>query len=238
MVSNISQESNPAISSLNGSSSGSGSKAGKASTSLTADFNSFLTMFTTQLRNQDPTKPVDSDQFASQIAQFTGVEQAVQTNSNLEQLIAMSTQGQINNMVGYIGRYVEANGNQTFLEADYAQFVYDLERQAETVTIKITDADGKLVFEGNGTKAAGRNEVLWDGKDNDGNKVPAGVYSFLVVAKDASQQTIASTTYTTGRVSALELKDGKMQLALNDLKLSPDQVLAVRDLNFYSSPEE
>ncbi|MGB1540522.1 MAG: flagellar hook assembly protein FlgD, partial [Rickettsiales bacterium] len=87
------------------------SKANQARSKLSGDFDTFLLLLTTQLQNQDPIEPLDTNEFTAQLVQFANVEQAIDTNSNLETMISMQQGTQINNAVNYIGNFVEAKGN-------------------------------------------------------------------------------------------------------------------------------
>ncbi|QGM98003.1 flagellar hook assembly protein FlgD [Methylocystis parvus] len=84
----------------NVSSAASSSTASLDATKLTGDFNAFLQLLVTQLKNQDPTKPLDPTQTVSQLATFSNVEQAVKTNALLERLSDMSTLSQASALIG------------------------------------------------------------------------------------------------------------------------------------------
>ena len=99
------------LSSLTGAGTASGSAAStaaatNASTSastVASQYQTFLKMLTTELQNQDPTQPLDSSQFTSQLAQFSSLEQQLQTNSNLSNLITAQQSATFNSAIGYIG---------------------------------------------------------------------------------------------------------------------------------------
>lgn len=203
--------------------------ANKALQDLSGDFENFLLLLTTQLKNQDPTQPLDTNQFTQQIVQLSGVEQAIATNKHLEDMMAMFGQNQFASLVSYIGKSVESDGNKGLLVDEVAYFAYDLASPAHDVSVSISDAQGNVVFTGQGTKNLGRNTVYWDGTNSfTSQKMPEGTYSFTVTAKDAGGQVVESKTYTTGLVTSVETKDGTSQLMLGDIAVPLDKVLAIR----------
>jgi flagellar basal-body rod modification protein FlgD len=211
----------------------SSAKSAASQTSLDKTFNDFLLLLTTQLKNQDPLDPQDASEFTSQLAQMSGVQEQVNTNANLEKLISLVNGSQLSNVVSYIGRAVEASGNQSSLisngDAQGALFAYDLPKEAQTATITITNATGNVVYSGNAPLTSGRNEVVWDGSNSfTGQKMPNGVYKFNIIAKDSAGESIKATTYTTGIVTSVDTKDGKVSLALGGINVKLEDVTAIR----------
>ena len=192
------------------------------------DRDNFLFLLTTQLKNQDPTNPTDTNQVTQQIALLSQVEQQTKSNSFLEKLVGMYTQSQANTAVNYIGRQVEAAGNKGELKNSKASFVYTLPAGVDKTTVNIFDADKKLVYSGNGTTIAGRNTVIWDGSNStNGTQMKDGAYTFEVQAKDANNKDVETTTLTTGTVYAVETKDGVNSLSLGSFSIPLDTILSV-----------
>ena len=202
--------------------------AEKAGTKLAGDTETFIKLLTVQLQNQDPTKPLETDQITSQIASLSQVEQGIATNKNLEKLIAFFTNSQNSNNVSYIGKYVEAPGNLSALQGGQATAVYNLAAEAKEAKVTISDAAGNVVFTADGTKLAGRNTYNWNGKKTDGTQAPDGVYKIAVVAKDELGKTVAATTSSFGKVSSVETVEGVNYLALGDVLVPLDKVISVR----------
>lgn len=225
----ITPNTNPELYTTNKSATGSDA----AGAALSGDFSFFLKMLTTQLQNQDPTSPMDVSQMTSQIAQYSGVEQQVETNKNLETLINANKQSQLSTAVSYIGKQVETTGNkgQLYSNAD-AVFSYQLPAGVSSTVVTITNSAGAAVFQGAGTKTEGTNLVTWDGTNSfTGAKEAAGDYSISVTAKDAGGQDISTqvTTRTVGNVVSVETEtDGTIKLMVGDLKVNFSDVLAVR----------
>lgn len=215
------------------------SQTKNASSMLNGTLNDFLKLLTTQLKNQDPTEPADTNQMTQQIASLSQVEQQINTNSNLEKLISMYSGNQVSNSVSYIGKQVDAEGNQSVLAGGGAIFVYDLPSEAASVKVNIQDSTGKTIYSGDASKKAGRNEILWDGTMTAGGKAADGVYKFTVTAKDAQGKDITAKTYTTGLVSAVDIVDGIANLSLGlGLSVPLDKVLSVRAISTVVPEEE
>lgn len=190
------------------------SKAAASGKSLAQNFDTFLTMLTTQLKHQDPLSPMDSTQFTNQLVQFAGVEQQINANSNLEKLISATSLNTRSQSVNYIGHVIEADTNQvplqgaTDTEGDAiklnggtATFKYSLDTAAASAQIKVTDANGNLVRTLVGGVNAGGHEVTWDGKNSAGETVPDGNYKIEVVAKNSAGAAVGAKTYVTTRDS-------------------------------------
>jgi flagellar basal-body rod modification protein FlgD len=192
------------------------------------NYQDFLHLLTTQLQNQDPTAPTDTNQLTQQIATLSQVEQQINTNTNLQKLISLFNTTTMNSVVDYIGKQVETPGSQGLLLDGTATFVYNLDKNAESVAVTVTDLEGNTVLNANGTKLAGRNEVVWDGKDNTGKQLADGTYNLKVTAKDAGGAEIKVTTSTVGVVTSVDSKDGVPTLMLGDIAVAIDKVTSVR----------
>lgn len=212
----ISQSSNP-------------SKAEAGRQKIAEDFDNFLLLLTTQLENQDPTEPLDTNEFTSQLVQFSIAEQSVATNAHLEDLIEIQNSKQMDSAIQYIGRAVDAKGNAGELIDGFASFIYSLEQPAETASIVITDGAGRAVFSGQGPTEQGKNRVLWDGINSfNGAEEAEGTYFINLVAKNYKGETITSQTFTTGTVRSAQLKDGEMVLSVAGTDVKVSDVSAIR----------
>ncbi len=197
---------------------------------LNGDFTFFLKMLTTQLKNQDPTEPMDVSQMTAQIAQYSSVEQQIKTNKNLESLLSANKQSQLSTAVSYIGKEVETVGNTGNLVSGQATFSYYLPQAATSVSVVVTDASGRAVFQGSGTTKNGANLVVWDGKNSFTNAQEAdGEYTISVQAQDAEGKAIAADTRAVGTVAAVQNnKGGNITLTVGTVQVPYDQILAVR----------
>ncbi len=197
---------------------------------LNGDLNDFLLMLTTQLKNQDPTDPLDTNQFTQQLVGFNQVEQQINTNRNLEKLLAINTAAQVNNAVSYIGKSVNTEGNKGVVSGGVGAFAYNLPAGATSAEVTITNSTGNVVFTGAGTTNTGDNVVFWDGKNSVTNVAePDGIYTISLVAKDAAGTPLKNaSTYTTGVVTAVDIRNGSAILSLGTLQVPIEKVLAVR----------
>lgn len=204
-----------------------------AQSNLDNTFNDFLTLLTTQLQNQDPTQPLDTNQITQQLASMSQVQEQINTNKKLEQLIALSGGSELDKAVSYIGRVVESEGNESLLlsngEQQGALFAYDLPQEAMRTTITITDDKNKVVYSGEALTNAGRNEVVWDGANTlTGQTMPPGKYKFSIKALDYNGKEMKATTYTTGVVTSADTFNGEVTLSLGPIKLGLEDVLAIK----------
>lgn len=220
-VYNISQSTNP-------------SRANQDQSKLNSDFNFFLKLMTTQLQNQDPTEPMDTNALTDQITQFTQVEQQVRTNTHLEKLLAAQNQSQLSTAVSFIGSEVETAGNTGEKLAGRAVFSYNLDKGAVATEIVITDERGRAVFKGQGTNIEGRNLVVWDGRNSFNNNMePDGIYTISVASKDAKGEKVKADARAVGIVTAVETAaDGTVLLSIADRTVPFTEVLAVRTPTF------
>lgn len=205
------------------------SKAEAGSQKLSEDFDSFLLLLTTQLKNQDPTDPMDTNEFTNQLVQFSVAEQAINTNQNLEELIELQKGSQFEEALGYIGKAVDAKGNAGELNNGFANFLYELDAPANTVNIVISDGAGRAVFSGQGPTDKGKNRVVWNGVNSfTGQDELNGTYFINIVAKNASGETITSKTLTTGIVTSAEMQGENMMLNVAGTSIKISDIDAVR----------
>jgi flagellar basal-body rod modification protein FlgD len=193
-----------------------------------SQFNTFLTLLTTQLRNQDPTSPLDTNQFTSQLVQFSQLEQQLDTNANLQTLISGQTTSTVGTAIGYIGHTVEASGGNFVLDGTGSDNLsYNLSSNATSATIKIINANGQTVAQIPGTSTAGQNNVSYDGNSPGQPTLPPGQYSFTVTAVDASGTAIPATVFTSGVVTGVDNSNGAVNLSIGKLIIPASSVIQV-----------
>jgi len=191
----------------------------------------FFQLLLTQLQNQDPFNPMKSTDMTSQLAQFSQLEQLSNMNTTLSflQLYLAS----LNNAqaVDFIGKEIEAKGDSVQLsEGGSAPLSYELMDDAGSVTIKIYDQNMQLIRTvERGSQSAERQEWVWDGKDNQGNQVEAGIYNFEVSATDVEGEEVAINTYLRGVVTGVTFEDGITYLMLGERKVAIGDVIKVHD---------
>lgn len=204
------------------------SQASSSTASLANTFDNFLLLLTTQLENQDPLSPLDTNQFTEQLVQFADVEQAINTNRKLDQLIGLQGGNQLTAALDYIGKDVAVEGPGINLEDGTATLTYQLAGRAQEVAITIRDAGGRPVKVLTASGEPGAQQVTWDGTDSAGDVLPDGLYDFSVTALDSRGDAVPSTQGTIGRVSGLELVEGEVVLSLGALQVPLSRVTAVQ----------
>ncbi len=205
---------------------GSGTAAGKAR--LAENFDTFLSLLTTQLKNQDPLSPLDANQFTQQIVQMTGVEQQLLSNDLLQKLVANSSNG-VSTAVGLIGKEVRAVTSDAALSGGKAEWVYKLASPAAEVKLEVLDKNGRVVSAEVATNAGtGDHTYRWDGKDGTGHALPDGTYTLRIAAKDGSDAAVGGSIFVDGLVTAVEQLDGKTLLTINGGKVPWETVNTVR----------
>jgi len=199
----------------------------KQSTGMNKD--DFLKLFVTQLQNQDPLNPQDGTQFIGQLAQLTQVEQAYNTNTNLQSMLNQGSNSATLAAITLIGKQVEAPGSQVDLKSGTpATINFTLEKSADQVTVSVLDAAGAVVKTlSAGAKGAGTGNVSWDGTDNAGAQLASGAYSFSVSAKDASGNAVAGMGLVRGKVDGVDMSGAAPVLSIGSLKLNLTDVTSV-----------
>lgn len=199
----------------------------KQSTGMNKD--DFLKLFVTQLQNQDPLNPQDGTQFIGQLAQLTQVEQAYNTNTNLQNLLSQGNNTTSFAAVSLIGKEVQALGSQVDLQqGQSAKLNLTLDRPASQVNLTIRDASGNVVKTLDaGALAAGTASVAWDGTDNSGATVAPGAYTFSATAVDVNGATVTATPFIKGRVDGVDVSGANLILSLGNIKLNMTDLTSV-----------
>ena len=180
--------------------------APNALTSLSNNFNSFLNLLLTQLKNQDPASPMDSNTFTTELVQFSGVEQQITTNNSLTQLIQATQGTEVIQATSVVGKQVTLNSTQIPLQNSTGGIDFTT-ASAEPIAIKITNGSGVDVCDASLTSKAGANTWTWNGLDNNGSQQPDGAYTVSVTgqpqggAAAAVQNNNGTVTLQAGAVS-------------------------------------
>ena len=196
-------------------------------TQLSGNFSTFLTLLTTQLKNQDPTSPMDSNAFTQQLVMYSQVEQQIDSNANLKTLISQGTSNAAAVTTGYLGKKVSITNGSASLSGGAANWTYNLATDAAGSQLSITDATGKIVYTGAGETAAGNHSFTWDGKDNNSNQLADGTYKLAVTASDAAGSVVTSTVASAGTVSQIDLTGATPQLMIGNMEVGLGDIAAV-----------
>jgi flagellar basal-body rod modification protein FlgD len=155
--------------------------------------NRFLTMLTAQLKNQDPTAPMDSAEMTSQLAQISTVDGIERLNKTLQTLVNDSQSAQGLQAAALVGHGVLVPGNAMTVIKGGGGFGYELAGPADEVTATIKDANGLVIRTLQlGSAESGIQLVPWDGKSDSGAQVADGQYSVAVAAKRGTAAVSAS----------------------------------------------
>ena len=208
-------------------------RSGASRTALASNFETFLTLLTSQLKNQDPLSPVDSNQFTAQLTQMAGVEQQLLTNDLLTSLLGAQQSGGLGAAATYIGKDATAAFAATKLKDGAATWSYELAKDAPATTLQVLDGTGKVVWTGPAPETAeGLHDFVWDGKTTAGGQLlDGGVYTLKVAARDAADKTIDSQVLTRGRITGVELYDGQPYLTIGNAIVPLSTVIAFEEHN-------
>ena len=206
---------------------GSGTGSSGALTDLSGNFDTFLTLLTTQLQNQDPMNPMNSDQFTQELVQFSGVEQQINTNDNLKSLISLQQGNTTSNAISYLGKSITITNGSGALSSGAAHWSYALGGTAASSTLTVTDSNGKVVYTGKGETAAGQHDFNWDGKDNNGNQLDDGTYTLSVAAAAPDGSAVQAAVASSGVVNEVNFTGSTPYLMVGTMAVPVSAVSAV-----------
>jgi len=182
---------------------------------------------TTQLQNQNPLDPLDTNQFTQQLVQFAGVEQQLKTNDQLTQLVSLQQTTQATQALGFVGKTAVVDGNTTALSSSKATWELNIP-SSSAVTVTIANRKGQTVFTGNYSASAGNNQPFtWNGQGSDGTQWPDGLYTMTATAADSSGNPVAISTQVGGTVSSVDLTQTPPLLMINGQTYTVSQVKSI-----------
>jgi flagellar basal-body rod modification protein FlgD len=198
-----------------------------AAQQLSGNFDTFLTLLTTQLQNQDPLSPMDSTQFTQQLVEFSQVEQQIDTNTNLNTMITQNQSQSGAFAASYLGRNVTLTNGEAALQNGTADWSYNLGTASAQTTLTVTDANGNVVYTAAGANTPGAHDFSWNGQDSNGNQLPDGAYTLSVAAQDSSGAAVTTAVKSTGLVSEIDMTSGTPQLMIGALSVPLADIAAV-----------
>jgi flagellar basal-body rod modification protein FlgD len=211
------------------SSSGSSAAATSAlaSSQIAGNFQSFLTLLTTQLQNQNPLSPLDTNQFTQQLVEFAGVQQQLNTNDSLSTLVSLQQTAQSTQALGFVGKTAVVSGSTAALTNSQAAWQLDIPSNSN-VNVTITSSNGQTVFSGTFPANAGNNQPFnWDGKGSDGTQLPDGSYKLTATGKDAAGNTVAIKTQIEGVVGSVDLTQSPPLLSIDGQTFTVNQIQSI-----------
>jgi flagellar basal-body rod modification protein FlgD len=207
----------------------SSSAANNGLAQLADNYQTFLSLLTTQLKNQDPLSPLDTNQFTQQLTQMTGVEQQLLSNQLLQQLVSQSQGGGLTGAVGLIGKTVNATDTSATLQNGSATWQFSTASQPASINATVTDSSGNVIWTGGLTpNGAGPQAFTWNGQNQAGvQQSNGGAYTLAIGATDATGATIPVSTNITGTASAVQQVNGTTMVTVNGVQVPLSSVTSV-----------
>lgn len=201
-------------------------QAKKSANSLGID--EFLTLMTTQLKNQDPMKPLEGTEFVAQLAQFGAVSGIQEMQTSIETLAGSLRSTQALNGATLVGREILAPVESVnLIEGVPVSGELDVPAGTQSLQVRITDSSGAIVREIDVPPNAGTGTFTWDGLRNDGTKAASGKYDIEAIATAGSSNE-SLTVLMSGRVSSVTIDSTGAGLTLNTSALGAVSMADVR----------
>lgn len=200
--------------------------ATNALSTLSGNFNDFLSLLTTQLKNQDPTSPLDTSQFTSELVQFTGVEQQITTNASLTSLIQATQGAEVIQGTAIVGKTVSVTSPSLVLQNGAASIGYTAPA-AEPVAFTVTNSAGAVVKTATATSASGVNSWSWNGQSDANVQEPDGVYTVTVTGMSAGGTSSALPFTVNGTATGVTNTNGAVTLNIGALAVDFSAIVAV-----------
>ena len=213
----------------NTSSAAAGSNRSSATAGLASNFETFLTLLTAQLQNQDPLSPLDTKDFTQQLVQFSGVEQQLRTNDLLASLQSLNQASAGATAVAYLGKTATAKSAVAGLGATGGlTWDYNLPAAASANTIKVVDSNNRTVFSTTGELARGQHSFTWNGQTSAGRRAAEGTYRLVVEPVGTDQRPVSATVTQTGVVSGVDLSGATPLVRLNGADMPLSSITNIR----------
>ena len=212
---------------LPSSNSSNSSLSATSGSTLAGNFQTFLQMLTTQLQNQNPLDPLDTNQFTQQLVQFATVEQQLKTNDQLASLIALQQTTQASQALTFVGKNAVVDGSTAALSNSKATWVLDVPSTG-TMNVNITNSSGQTVFSGNYSVTTGKDQPFnWNGQSNDGSLLADGKYTLHATMPDSSGTAMSINTQVQGVVDSVDLTQSPPLLSIGGQTYTIDQIRRV-----------
>ncbi len=191
---------------------------------LAGDFNTFLTLLTTQLQNQSPTDPLDTNQMTSQLVQFASIEQQIAMNQNLERLVGLQQVAQLTAAAPLIGQTVEVASDRLTLQGGAASLRLPAAGAASSARIVVSDASGRTLTDQTTRLESAPSTWQWNGRDSAGRAVADGAYRVTVTGLTATGGGASAPFTVLGRATSADRRDGVLNLNLGALSVGFDNI--------------
>jgi flagellar basal-body rod modification protein FlgD len=189
----------------------------------------FLKLLVTQLKQQDPLNPTNNTEFVAQLAQFSQLEQSVKQAQLMQQSLDAQAASLQFTLLPMVGHRVGLDMPLVQVGAGPSTIRYALDKDAARVSINILDQQGQVIrtLEYAG-RPSGLNVAEWDGKNQNGTPMPAGVYRYALSAIDAQGASVTSQGRAQLTVSGIRMEEGAAKLIVGDLTVNPSDVVELQ----------
>lgn len=204
------------------------------------DQESFLTLLITQLQNQDPMNPQESQEFAAQLAQFSSLEQLMSVNDGLDTLYMATSSMNNASMTQLIGKSVVAYGDTFAYDGGTpAVLSFDASSEASAASLSVFDESGDCVWtEALGAISEGEGSWTWDGQTIDGQAAPAGTYTFEVTATDSNGDQVSVSTLVSGVIDTMGFETGSPVPEIDGVPIDLGDIIRVEEAAEVTDPAD
>lgn len=193
---------------------------------ISSDFTTFLKMLTTQMQNQDPLNPIDSTDYAVQLATFSGVEQQVQTNQLLQALTAQFSVMGMSQLAGWVGQEARAAAD-VWYTGQPVELAPNPRATADQAVLVVRDAAGNLVARE--ALPFGTEPYYWQGRDAQGNPLPEGRYKLSLESRRNGQVLGEDPMEYYGTITEARGANGGVSLVFNGkIEVNATAITALR----------
>lgn len=217
------------VSSSTASTASTSSSSSSSGTTIFSNFNTFLTLLTTQLKNQDPSSPMDTDQFTQQLVQYASVEQLMSANETLSSLLSLQESAQVVDSASLVGKTIEVESNSLALQNGSASLRLPEKGTYSSAVITVTNGSGSTVH--TETVALGSDSQVWtwDGKSNAGAQLADGSYKVTVTGTNSAGATGNLDFTVIGKATSVQMDSDKLKVSMGDLTVDYDKIVQVAE---------
>ncbi len=199
-----------------------------AGSKLTADYNLFLKLLTTQMQNQDPMNPMDSAQYTQQLVQYSQVEQSIAQNKTLNSILSGLNMTSLTTSSSMIGQPVQLDSDKAGLSATApAQWEWSTTTAITKLTATLTDAKGTKVDSFDIDVKGSSGQFSWDGTTSKGEKYTDGLYQLTLTGTTDAGAKIPTTAKATGKVTDVQMLNGAPVVSVNGAQYPTSMILRI-----------
>jgi flagellar basal-body rod modification protein FlgD len=204
--------------------------AGASRKSVGESFQDAMKILVAMVQNQSPDQPMDAKEFGDQVIKFMSVEQNMKTNENLNRLIQVQHTTQTLGALGVVGHEALVEG-QVFEQGGHpVTFHFNLAKPAQAAVLLVQDLHTRQLVRhvDDVPLHAGPHDLPFDGRGDDGQPLPAGLYKITVLARDEHHQPVQVRTGIRSRVTGVRHQEGEPQLMFGQAPHGLERILEVR----------